>query len=47
MIVAVAAFVPVNGMEVGIGVHVAPDGALEHASVIVPLKPPSGVKTSE
>jgi len=36
-----------NGNEAGIAMHFAPVGAPEHASVIVPLKPPWGVKTSE
>ena len=33
--------------EAGIAMHFAPVGAPEHVSVIVPLKPPWGVRTSE
>jgi len=47
LIVAVTADVPVNGRDVGVAVQFAPIGAPEHASVIVPLKPPAGVKSSE
>ena len=46
LIVAVTVDVPVNGRSVG-AVQFAPVGAPEHASVIVPLKPPTGVKVSE
>ena len=47
LIVAVTAEVLVKGKETGVAVQFAPVGAPEHASVIVPLKPPAGVKTSE
>ena len=47
LIVAVTGDVPVNWMGVGVAEQFAPVGAPEHASVIVPLNPPWGVKTSE
>jgi hypothetical protein len=47
LIVAVTGVVPVKGKEAGVAVQFAPVGAPEHASVTVPLKPPSGVKMSD
>jgi hypothetical protein len=47
LIVAVIADVPIKGREAGVSVQVAAVGAPQHASVTVPLKPPSGVKTRE
>jgi hypothetical protein len=47
LIVAVTADVPAKGKEAGDGVQFTPIGAAEHASAIVPLKPPADVKTSE
>jgi hypothetical protein len=47
LIVAVTADGLVKGKEAGLAMQFAPVGAPEHASVMVPLKPPSGVKTSE
>jgi hypothetical protein len=44
--VAATAEVPVNARDAG-AEQFALVGAPEHASVIVPLKPPTGVKTSE
>jgi len=47
LIVAVIAEVPVTARDAGVVMQFAPVGAPEHVRVIVPLKPPSGVKTSE
>ena len=47
LIVAVIAEVPVKAKDAGVVTQFAPVSALEHVRVIVPLKPPSGVKTSE
>jgi len=47
LIVAVIAEVPVKARDAGVVMQFAPVGAPEHVRVIVPLKPPSGVKTSE
>ena len=47
LIVAVIAEVLVKAKDAGVVTQFAPVGAPEHVRVIVPLKPPSGVKTSE
>ena len=47
LIVAVIAEVPVKVKGAGVVMQFAPVGAPEHVRVIVPLKPPAGVKTSE
>jgi hypothetical protein len=47
LIVAVIAEVPVKGKDAGVVTQFAPVGAPEHVRVTVPLKPSSGVKTSE
>jgi hypothetical protein len=47
LIFAVTADEPLKGKEAGVAMQFAPVGAPEHAKVTVPLKPPTGVKTSE
>ena len=47
LIVAVIAEVPVKAKDAGVVTQFAPVGAPEHVRVTVPLKPSSGVKTSE
>jgi hypothetical protein len=47
LIVSVTADVPVKTTEAEVAVQFAPVGTPEHATVIVPLKPPSGVKLIE
>jgi hypothetical protein len=46
-IVAVIVEVPVKAKDAGVVMQFAPVGAPEHVRAIVPLKPPSGVKTSK
>jgi hypothetical protein len=47
LIVAVIAELPVKAKDAGVVMQFAPAGAPEHVRVTVPLKPSSGVKTSE
>jgi len=47
LIVAVIADVPIKGRDAGVSVQVAAVGAPEHVRARVPLKPPTGVNTSE
>jgi hypothetical protein len=46
LIVPVTADAPLKGKDAGVAMQFAPVGAPEHARVMVPLKPSTGVKTS-